>query len=332
MPDVGILMSVSALTSSGGTPPGVTDRVNAIVAGLTQQNQGTAVVAPPVFCRQNPWDPVNYGSGATNVVKLSPSVIFSSCYPTMAQLANLTTTIPIVYAGLFNANAAQQYQSQRDLNAYYFVNVGGGQNNNITGFVSHQFEVCQQWPVFLARIAPTVTNAVVLYETGGSGVQQYNEIVANKGSLTISSIDLTKINSTANLDAAVAKIIKGATCGLIVTSSALTASITADIVSIAAKYNLPAVYPNRLYVKNGGLISFGADLLNLYQLAGFYLGRLLNGYTTLPDQTNLPAVVPNSDLSDYELAINVTTAGSLGALINANNLAALLKRADWVYK
>jgi putative tryptophan/tyrosine transport system substrate-binding protein len=151
--------------------------------------------------------------------------------------------------------------------------------------------------------------------------------------LTISPIDLTKINSTAGLDAAVAAFIqgaKGSPCGLIVTSGALTASITEDIISIAAKYSLPAIYPNRLYVKSGGLISFGADLLNLYQLAGVYLGKILNG-AKLPDHANLPAVIPKSDSSDFELAINVTTAGSLGAVIDAKNLAALVAKANWIY-
>jgi hypothetical protein len=177
MPDVGILMSVSALNSAGKTPPGVNDRMGAIEAGLAQQGHRPGSVAPPVFSRQLPWEKANYGTSAATVVGLAPGVIFSSCYPTMAALGNLTTTIPIIYAGLFNANAAQQFGTDPD--AYYFMNVAKGASNNITGFVSHQFEVCEQWPALLALIAPTVTDAAVLYEAAGSGITQYDAVVKN---------------------------------------------------------------------------------------------------------------------------------------------------------
>jgi putative ABC transport system substrate-binding protein len=247
----------------------------------------------------------------------------------MRALSSLTRQIPIVYAGLFNPQAADIHP--KDPDSYYFRQDG---NDNVTGFVSHDFNVCQQWPIFLKRIAPALTHAAVIYEDDAPGSRrQFQRIQAHPNHLLISGIDIAKITSSNELDNAVQAAIKtapNAAWGLIVTTGAQTASIVDDIVQIADNRNLPATYPNRLYAKRGGLISYGADLLNLYSQAGIYLGRILNG-ATLPDHTRLPAVLPKSDGSNFELAINRSTATRLGNKISAGNLAALLAEASWVY-
>jgi putative tryptophan/tyrosine transport system substrate-binding protein len=171
----------------------------------------------------------------------------------------------------------------------------------------------------------------VLYEAIGSGITQYNAIDGNKGSLTIKPIDLQSVNSDADLDAAVAPFAKG---GLIVTSGAKIASIRDSIIAVADKYKIPTVYPNRLYVaprgaEKAGLVSFGADLLDLYRLAGVYLGGILNN-AKLPDHEYFRTKVPTN--SRFEVAINTTTAAALGSAIDQNGLAWVLARADWVYK
>jgi len=333
MVDIGILMSMSALDSSGGPSVGVADRITAITAGLTQTGRINAL-RPSQHTRQNPWDPANTGAAAASVVNAvpPPTAIFSSCYPTMTALAQVTTTIPIVYAGLFNPTAADTHGGNP--NSYYFS------HPNVTGFVSHEFDVCRQWPVLLKTIAPTVTQALVIYESVPPGGQrQFREISSAAGGqhLTIWPIDLSPpsiITSTPALDAAILNVINGvngAPCGLIVTTCALTASLTADIIGIAQNRRLPAIYPNRLYTARGGLFSYGADLLDLYRRAGGYLGRILNGGTLDNNHTSFPARLPRSDRGSFEVALNRGTASALGGVIDPQGLASVLAAASRLY-
>ena len=106
--------------------------------------------------------------------------------------------------------------------------------------------------------------------------------------------------------------------GLIVTSSALAQFNRDLIVTLAARHNLPAVYPERLFVAAGGLISYGPDYIDQYRRAAAYVDRILKG--------EKPADLPVQAPTKYELAINLKTAKALGLTVSP----ALLTRADEV--
>ena len=76
------------------------------------------------------------------------------------------------------------------------------------------------------------------------------------------------------------------------------------IIALAARHNLPAVYPFRFFVNSGGLISYGADQVDLYRLAAGYVDRILKG--------EKPADLPVQAPTKFELAINLKTAKALG--------------------
>src|SRR5262249_42780875 len=156
--------------------------------------------------------------------------------PTMTALARATASaqpdenrrIPIVYAGLFNKDG----QASR----YDFA-------PNVTGFVSHEFDVCKKWPDYLRKVAPRVSKAAVIHESTSGGSNQVQAIKQAAPPDFVVPIELTSFASLQQ-DIQTFKANTGNTGGLIVTTGALTATLAEQIIQLANKEGLPAIYPN----------------------------------------------------------------------------------------
>jgi len=131
---------------------------------------------------------------------------------------------------------------------------------------------------------------------------------------------LTPVNvrDADEIERAVAAFARSSNGGLIVTGSALATFHREVIISLAARHKLPAVYHRRLLVTSGGLISYGADLVDPHRRAAGYVDRILKG--------EKPADLPVQAPTKYELVINLKTAKALGLDVPATVLA----RADEV--
>ena len=106
------------------------------------------------------------------------------------------------------------------------------------------------------------------------------------------------------IERAVTAFARTANGGLMVASGGLPLAHRELIITLAARHNLPAVYSNRLFVTDGGLMSYGADSIDQHRRAAGYVDRILKG--------EKPADLPVQAPTKYELAINLKTAKALG--------------------
>jgi len=247
----------------------------------------------------------SYGKDAAELVALAPDVILT-LGRALEVMLQATRTAPIVFAYSADPVGAGFVES---------LSRPGG---NATGFLLFEYDLSAKWLELLKEIAPGTTRALVLRDpTAMAGIGQFAVIqsVARSVGVEVSPLNLRDAGETERAVTAFARSING---GLIVTAS-VPATIQRDlIVELAARHRLPAVYWDRFFVPSGGLISYGADLVDQCRRAASYVDRILRG--------EKPADLPVQAPTKYELVINLKTAKTAGINIPATVLA----RADEV--
>jgi putative tryptophan/tyrosine transport system substrate-binding protein len=253
------------------------------------------------------WGAVDVDSSrryAAELVALAPDVILSSTtLPTMAL--QQATRVPIVFAMVLDPVGADIIEG--------LARPGG----NTTGFMQFEYSLSGKWLELLKQIAPGVTRAAVFRDpTNPSGIGQFAVIQAMAPLLGMEVIPVNT-RDAAQIERRITAFARSTNGGLIVTGGQATAH--RDLIfKLAVQHTLPAVYPYRYYVDDGGLISYGPDLVGLFRQASGYVGRILKGEN--------PADLPVQAPTKYELVINLRTAKALGLDIPATVLA----RADEV--
>jgi putative ABC transport system substrate-binding protein len=243
---------------------------------------------------------------AAELVALAPDVIQSTGTPSVAALLQATRTVPIVFAVVADPVGAG------------FVDSLARPGGNATGFISLEYGLASKWLELLKQIAPGTMRAGVLRDpTISAGIGQFGALQTAAPSL---GIELTPVNvrDPSEIERAIAAFARGPNSGLIVTSSPLVAVHRQLIITLAARHKLPAVYSNRLFVVDGGLICYGPDLIDQHRRAASYVDRILKG--------EKPADLPVQAPTKYELAINLKTAKALNLTVPDT----LLARADEV--
>jgi putative ABC transport system substrate-binding protein len=243
---------------------------------------------------------------AEELVALTPDVILAAGASAVPPLLKATRTVPVVFMNVVDPVGAGYVDS--------LARPGG----NVTGFVSFEYGLSVKWLELLKEIAPQVARVAVIRDPEiSAGTGQFGAIQAAAPSL---GLELIAVNprEASEIERAIAAFARTPNGGLITTGSA-PAIIHRDlIIGLAAKHKLPAVYYRRVYPASGGLISYGADVLDLSRRAAGYVDRILKG--------EKPAELPVQAPSKYELVVNLKTAIALGLTIPP----AVLARADEV--
>src|SRR5262245_7613186 len=243
---------------------------------------------------------------ATELVDLAPDVILVSSGSTLAVLQNVTRTAPIVFLSVSDPVGAGYVASLARPGA------------NTTGFTLFEYSTSGKWLELLKQIVPAMTRAAVIRDPSiTSGTAQFAAIQAVAPSL---GVELTPIDARddGGIEQAIAGFTREPSRGLIVTASPSAFRRRELIIALAAKHQLPAVYSVRLFVANGGLISYGPDEIDQYRRAAGYVDRILKG--------EKPANLPVQHPTKLDLVINLKTAKALGLELPATVLA----RADEV--
>jgi putative ABC transport system substrate-binding protein len=243
---------------------------------------------------------------AAELVALAPDVILAAGNAPVERLLQATRTVPIVFVFAIDPVGSGIVDS---------LSRPGG---NATGFMQFEYSLTAKWLELLKQIAPGVTRAAVLRDAAvAAGIGQFAVIQSVAPSV---GVEVSPINGrdASEIERAIAAFARTSNGGLIVTASALAGVHRDLLITLAARHKLPAIYSNRVAVTAGGLISYGADLVDQYRRAAGYVDRVLKG--------EKPADLPVQAPTKYELVINLKTARALGLDVPAS----LFARADEV--
>jgi putative ABC transport system substrate-binding protein len=250
-------------------------------------------------------DAASLSRNAAELVALAPDVILANANPSVWALQQVTRTMPIVFVASTEPVGSGLVESM------------ARPGRNATGFASAEFGTSAKWLEMLKEVAPRVMRAAVLQDplTGGAGQFAAIQAVAGSFGVALSSLAASDVSE---IERSVAEFARAPNGGLIVSRGAPTITHRDLIVKLAARHGLPAVYPLRLFVAAGGLISYGPDVVDQYRRAAGYVDRILKG--------EKPADLPVQAPTKYELVLNLKTAKALGLDVPTT----LLARADEV--
>jgi putative ABC transport system substrate-binding protein len=243
---------------------------------------------------------------APELVALAPDVILATSGTTVPWLLQATRSVPIVFAQVPDPVGAGFVAS--------LAHPGG----NITGFTNFDYPMGGKFLELLKEIAPRVTRAAVLRDAGDpAGIGQWGAIQTAAPSFGV-ALSLVDVRDVGEIERGLTAFARGSNGGMIITGSAPAAVHRDLIITLAARHQLPAVYPFRFYATSGGLISYGADPVDQFRRAAGYVDRILKG--------EKPADLPVQAPTKFELVINLKTAKMLDLDIPPT----LLARADEV--
>ncbi len=250
-------------------------------------------------------DAERYRRYVAELIALSPDVILAAAASVLTPLLQATRTIPVVFA-----------QATDPVGAGYVSSLShpGG---NATGFANFDFNLSGKWLELLKEISPGVKRVAVIRNPSATvGVGQFAAIQAVAPSFGVNLLSLD-VRNAGDIDRDLTAFAREPSGGLIALIGAASA-YRAPVIALAARHRLPAVYPFRYYVTEGGLLSYGPNTVDSFRGAATYVDRILKG----EKPADLPVQAPNK----YELTINLKTAKALGLTVPPT----LLARADEV--
>jgi putative ABC transport system substrate-binding protein len=247
-------------------------------------------------------DPNRIQALAQELVGLKPDIIVTNQTPATAAVQRETRTIPIVFANVTDP-VAQRIVPRLDR-----------PSGNITGFANLEATLGGKWLELLSEVAPGLKRAALMFNPDTAIASVYMpslETVAR--SLKVVPI-LAPVHGDAEIEMAITAIGREPRGGLVVMPDGFTGGPhRASIILAAARNNVPAVYGLTESVRDGGLLSYGVDQVDIFRRAATYVDRILRG--TKPAE--LPVQLPTK----FEMVINLKTAKALGLTIPETLLA-----------
>ena len=244
---------------------------------------------------------------AAELVRRPVAVIAAVGGPVVALAAKAaTSTIPIVFTAVSDPVKSGLVAS---------LNRPGG---NITGNAGLTIELDAKRLELLTELAPAVRVIGALVNPNRPGVEAQEQDMLTAAKTARRELTVLHTGDPRAIELAFATFAEWKIAALLIGADAIFNNHRAQIVALAARHAIIAVYPWREFVIEGGLVSYGPNLSEAYRLSGLYVGRILKG--------DKPADLPVMQPTKFELAINLKTARALGLTVPPT----LIARADEV--
>jgi putative tryptophan/tyrosine transport system substrate-binding protein len=231
---------------------------------------------------------------AQELVRSAPDVMLATSTTTTIALRQETSTIPIVFVSVSDPIGSGLVASL------------ARPGDNITGFTTFEFSIGGKWIEILKEIDPRLVRIAVLFnpQTAAPYAPLYVRSVEAAAPQFGTAVIAATVQDASEIERAIGVFASTVNGALIVLPDIFTSSHRELIISLAAKYRLPSVYPFAFFVRSGGLVSYGIDQLDLFRRAATYIDRILKGSSV----GDLPIQQPTK----FEFVINSKTAKTLG--------------------
>jgi putative ABC transport system substrate-binding protein len=231
--------------------------------------------------------------------RLQPDIVLIGGTPTTVALQRETRTIPIVFASVADHVALGIVEGlDRRLDP---------PSGNVTGFANLEASSGGKWLELLTEIAPGLKRAALMFNPGTVTASAYMPSLETAArSLKVEQI-IKPVHSDVEIEAAITALGREPGGGLVVIPEAFAFVHRAPIISAAARSNIPAIYAESFFTRDGGLLSYGADQVDTYRRGATFVDRILRG--------EKPGDLPVQFPTKFEMVVNRRTATALGLAI-----------------
>jgi putative ABC transport system substrate-binding protein len=231
-------------------------------------------------------------SYAAELARMTPDLLLTTTNLATITLHRETRTIPILFVG------------GGDMIAEGLVASLARPNGNVTGFTNFEPATGGKWLQLLAEIAPKLRRAGFLHNPETlANIEDMHSAESAAASFKLTLLPLG-VRGPADIERTISEFAAEPSSGLIVAPNPVTIRSHDLIVGLAAQHNLPAIYPFDFYAKEGGLVSYGPDQVDMFRRSASYVDRILKGVN--------PGELPLQTPTKFQLMINMRTAKSLG--------------------
>jgi putative tryptophan/tyrosine transport system substrate-binding protein len=240
------------------------------------------------------------------LVGLQPDIILTTTAPATVAVQRETRTIPIVFASVTDP-VAQRIVARLDR-----------PSGNITGFANYEASMGGKWLELLSEIAPGLNRAAIMFNPDTAPASVFMPSFEAAARLLRVMPIPAPVHSDAEIEAAIITLGREPGGGLVAMPDVFTGAHRAPIISGAAQNNVPAVYGLSESARDGGLLSYGVDRVDIFRRAASYVDRILRGAK--------PGDLPLQFPTKFEMVVNLKTAKALGLTVPQS----ILLRADEV--
>jgi putative ABC transport system substrate-binding protein len=243
---------------------------------------------------------------AQELVGLRPDIMLTNGTPATVAVQRETRTIPIVFTGVGDPVASGLVPR---------LNQPGG---NITGFANYEATLGGKWLELLSEVAPGLKQVAIMFNPDSGPVSIFMPSLETAARSLKVELIAAPVHRDVEIETAIRDIGREPGGGLVAIPGLFTAAHRAPIISAAARNNVPAVYTQTYYARDGGLLSYGFDTVDIFRRAATYVDRVLRGAK--------PAELPVQLPTKFEMAVNLKAAKALGLAVPPS----ILLRADEV--